>query len=106
MPTTDESWTKTSWQKFPAHQQPNWPDQVAVQKVLAELNHLPPLVFAGEIRSLKALLAKAVTGDAFLLQGGTVPRISPRSLPRKSVSLSGFSCRWPLPLPMQAVFRL
>ena len=41
-------------------------------------------MFAGEIRSLKALLAKAVTGDAFLLQGGdcsenfshvTAPRI-------------------------------
>jgi 3-deoxy-7-phosphoheptulonate synthase len=70
MTTTDNNWTKTSWQKFPAHQQPNWPEQVSVQKVLAELNHLPPLVFAGEIRSLKALLAKAVTGDAFLLQGG------------------------------------
>ncbi len=31
---------------------------------------MPPLVFAGEIRSLKEMLAKAVTGDAFLLQGG------------------------------------
>ena len=70
MPTTDKSWTKTSWRKFSARQQPRWPDQAAVQKVLDELNRLPPLVFAGEIRSLKALLAKAVTGDAFLLQGG------------------------------------
>ena len=41
-----------------------------MDKVLAELSILPPLVFAGEIRSLKKLLAKAVTGDAFLLQGG------------------------------------
>jgi 3-deoxy-7-phosphoheptulonate synthase len=38
--------------------------------VLADLSTLPPLVFAGEIRSLKAMLAKAVKGDAFLLQGG------------------------------------
>ncbi|MCB2216810.1 class II 3-deoxy-7-phosphoheptulonate synthase [Desulfofustis glycolicus] len=68
--TTTEQWTKSSWKAFPALQQPNWPDQVAVDKVLAELSTLPPLVFAGEIRSLKALLAKAVKGEAFLLQGG------------------------------------
>jgi len=68
--TTTEQWTKSSWKAFPALQQPNWPNQAAVDKVLAELSTLPPLVFAGEIRSLKALLAKAVTGEAFLLQGG------------------------------------
>jgi len=70
MPTPENSWEKSSWKKFHAHQQPIWPDQDAVDKVLAELTRLPPLVFAGEIRSLKALLAKAVTGEAFLLQGG------------------------------------
>ncbi|MBE0583372.1 MAG: 3-deoxy-7-phosphoheptulonate synthase class II [Desulfofustis sp.] len=68
--TTTEQWTKSSWKAFPALQQPNWPNQAAVDKVLAELSTLPPLVFAGEIRSLKALLAKAVNGQAFLLQGG------------------------------------
>jgi 3-deoxy-7-phosphoheptulonate synthase len=68
--TTAEQWTKSSWKAFPALQQPNWPNQAAVDKVLAELSTLPPLVFAGEIRSLKALLAKAVNGQAFLLQGG------------------------------------
>lgn len=66
----EQSWTKSSWKKLHAHQQPSWPDQASVEKVLAELTRLPPLVFAGEIRSLKALLAKAVTGEAFLLQGG------------------------------------
>ena len=70
MTTPEQSWTKSSWKKFQAHQQPNWPDQESVDKVLTELTRLPPLVFAGEIRSLKALLAKAVTGEAFLLQGG------------------------------------
>lgn len=77
-------WSKSSWMEFTARQQPNWPNQAAVSKVLHELETLPPLVFAGEIRSLKTLLAKAVTGDAFLLQGGdcsenfshvTAPRI-------------------------------
>jgi len=70
MVTPETDWTKSSWKKLHAHQQPNWPDQDAVEKVLIELNRLPPLVFAGEIRSLKSLLAKAVTGEAFLLQGG------------------------------------
>jgi len=70
MSSVAHDWNKSSWRSFTAHQQPNWPDQAAVDKVLAELGHLPPLVFAGEIRALKALLAKAVTGDAFLLQGG------------------------------------
>lgn len=70
MSSAGNNWSKSSWKSFTAHQQPNWPNQAAVDKVLAELGHLPPLVFAGEIRSLKALLAKAVTGDAFLLQGG------------------------------------
>ncbi len=63
-------WTKTSWRNCTALQQPTWPNEAEVEKVLKNLSVLPPLVFAGEIRSLKAQLAKAVTGEAFLLQGG------------------------------------
>ncbi len=63
-------WSKTSWRNFNAHQQPNWPDAEELTSVISEISALPPLVFAGEIRSLKKQLAKAVTGDAFLLQGG------------------------------------
>lgn len=70
MGTPQQNWTKTSWQEYTALQQPKWPDIAAHDDVLANLSNLPPLVFAGEIRDLKALLAKAVTGDAFLLQGG------------------------------------
>lgn len=70
MSVTQKNWTKSSWKNFKALQQPTWPDPQAVEKVLADLSSLPPLVFAGEIRSLKQMLAKAVTGDAFLLQGG------------------------------------
>jgi 3-deoxy-7-phosphoheptulonate synthase len=65
-----EEWTKSSWKNYTALQQPNWPNDDEVKKVLDNLSILPPLVFAGEIRSLKELLAKAVVGDAFLLQGG------------------------------------
>jgi 3-deoxy-7-phosphoheptulonate synthase len=70
MTTNRNNWTKSSWKNFTALQQPNWPDQKAVDTVLSNLSTLPPLVFAGEIRALKQQLAKAVTGDAFLLQGG------------------------------------
>ncbi len=63
-------WTKTSWRNLPALQQPNWPDQEKLAAALATLGKLPPLVFAGEIRTLKKMLAKAVEGKAFLLQGG------------------------------------
>ncbi|MEE4135702.1 MAG: 3-deoxy-7-phosphoheptulonate synthase class II [Desulforhopalus sp.] len=68
MPTVE--WTKSSWRNFVALQQPNWPDSSLVSRVTKDLSTMPPLVFAGEIRSLNELLAKAVTGDAFLLQGG------------------------------------
>jgi len=70
MVTTQKNWTKSSWKDYTALQQPTWPDSEAVDKVLTDLAVLPPLVFAGEIRSLKEQLAKAVTGKAFLLQGG------------------------------------
>ncbi len=70
MTTTATNWNKSSWQNLTALQQPKWPDETKLNEVLATLSTLPPLVFAGEIRDLKAGLAKAVRGDAFLLQGG------------------------------------
>jgi 3-deoxy-7-phosphoheptulonate synthase len=70
MTPTNNAWSKTSWKEFTALQQPLWPEQTEVDRVLSDLSQLPPLVFAGEIRALKSLLAKAVRGDAFLLQGG------------------------------------
>ncbi len=65
-----QEWNKSSWKNFPVLQQPSWPDEDIVNKVLVNLSQMPPLVFAGEIRALKAQLAKAVKGEAFLLQGG------------------------------------
>jgi len=70
MTPTDTAWSKSSWKRYTALQQPTWPDQIEVDRVLTDLSQLPPLVFAGEIRALKAQLAKAVKGEAFLLQGG------------------------------------
>lgn len=70
MSNNTQPWTKKSWQKFPALQQPNWPDQKAYGEAVGTISKLPPLVFAGEVRVLKAMLAKAAAGKAFLLQGG------------------------------------
>ncbi|MEW6290388.1 MAG: class II 3-deoxy-7-phosphoheptulonate synthase [Thermodesulfobacteriota bacterium] len=63
-------WTKSSWQKFAALQQPKWPDRKAYEEAIETIAKLPPVVFAGEIRELKKQLADAVEGKAFLLQGG------------------------------------
>mgnify|MGYP005840234055 CR=1 FL=1 len=63
-------WSKDSWQRLKALQQPNWPDRQELDQALGELSLLPPLVFAGEIRDLKSQLAMASRGEAFLLQGG------------------------------------
>jgi 3-deoxy-7-phosphoheptulonate synthase len=68
--TSPESWSPSSWRDLPAGQQPQWPDAAALQGSLATLAAQPPLVFAGEIRDLRAKLAEVAAGEAFLLQGG------------------------------------
>ncbi len=68
--TDHNHWTTWDWKTYTALQQPAWPDQEKLDRVTEELSLLPPLVFAGEIRTLKKQLAKAVKGKAFLLQGG------------------------------------
>jgi 3-deoxy-7-phosphoheptulonate synthase len=51
-------------------QQPEWPDLGALDAVQKRLSTLPPLVFAGEARSLTAALARVARGEAFMLQAG------------------------------------
>ncbi|MFZ4895307.1 class II 3-deoxy-7-phosphoheptulonate synthase [Plantibacter sp. Mn2098] len=58
------------WRELPIKQQPAWPDPEAVKRASAELATLPPLVFAGEVDMLRERLARAASGNAFLLQGG------------------------------------
>ena len=64
------SWTPESWQKLTAEQQPDWENNKDYVKVLSEISHYPPLVFAGEARALKQQLAEAAQGNGFLIQGG------------------------------------
>jgi 3-deoxy-7-phosphoheptulonate synthase len=51
-------------------QQPDWPDAAVLRAVVDELGRMPPLVFAGECRTLRTRLAAVARGEAFLLQGG------------------------------------
>ena len=66
----DRPWTPSRWRDRPAEQQPDWPDPHALDQTLKTLSALPPLVFAGEARSLKRALAEVAAGKAFLLQAG------------------------------------
>jgi 3-deoxy-7-phosphoheptulonate synthase len=65
-----KSWNPSSWQKFLAEQQPQWKDDSLYDKVINEISQYPPLVFAGEVRTLKKHLADAAQGNGFLIQGG------------------------------------
>ena len=65
-----ERWTPDSWRKKPIVQVPDYPDQAKLAEVEKRLSTFPPLVFAGEARSLKRTLGKVSAGEAFLLQGG------------------------------------
>lgn len=70
MALTDTTWTPGSWRTHPAAQQPVWPEERPLKEAEATLAGLPPLVFAGEARSLQAHLAQVAAGKAFLLQAG------------------------------------
>ena len=56
--------------KLEAKQQPTWADSNQLFAVKDQLSKLPPLVFAGEVDTLRDRLAQAASGKAFLLQGG------------------------------------
>ena len=64
------TWQKSDWRNKPRVQMPEYIDTAALTAVEAQLAKYPPLVFAGEARSLKAKLAAVSRGEAFLLQGG------------------------------------
>ena len=64
------SWNPASWQLRPAQQQPRYEDPVALERVVAQLSRLPPIVVSWEVDALRERLAAAQRGQAFLLQGG------------------------------------
>lgn len=64
------AWSPRSWREHPAAQQPRYADPHALAATLEQVAALPPLVVSGEIDALKAELARAEEGRAFVLHGG------------------------------------
>src|SRR6202171_2961420 len=64
------NWHPASWHSRPATQQPKYADPRALERAVAALGRLPPLVVSWEIEELRAKLARAQRGEQFLLQGG------------------------------------
>lgn len=60
----------TLWSHRPARHQISYqhPDHLAA--AVDRVRRLPPLVFPGEVEELRAALARAAAGEAFVLQGG------------------------------------
>ena len=63
-------WQTDSWRKYKAKHIPKYPDMDHLADVEKTLKDFPPLVFAGEVRSLKKSLADVAEGRGFLLQCG------------------------------------
>src|SRR5476651_258739 len=68
--TALNNWHPASWHSRPATQQPKYADALALERAVAALSRLPPLVVSWEIEALTAKLAQAQRGEQFLLQGG------------------------------------
>ncbi len=66
----NQKWNPDSWKSKTALHQPNYLDEKKLEKTIKKMKTLPPLVFAGEVRSLKKELSKCVDGNGFLLQAG------------------------------------
>jgi 3-deoxy-7-phosphoheptulonate synthase len=64
------NWRSNSWRDFPIRQQPNYPDDLRLEKVEEKLRNSPPLVYFEEAQRLKKQLVAVCRGEAFLLQGG------------------------------------
>src|SRR5580693_9187174 len=63
-------WHAASWQTKSAQQQPTYADSAVLERVIAELSRLPPIVVSWEVDALLERLASAQRGQALLLQGG------------------------------------
>jgi len=64
------NWKPSSWRDKPAKHLPNYSDENKLNIITQKLSGFPPLVFAGESRSLLKQLGEVANGNAFLLQGG------------------------------------
>src|SRR6185312_15239853 len=65
-----QTWKPDGWKTCEAKHLPLYEDAAELARTETVLANLPPLVFAGEARQLKAQLADVADGRGFLLQGG------------------------------------
>ena len=63
-------WSPGSWKNAVAKQMPIYEDEAELEKAVAALDKVAPLVFAGEVRSLHEKLARVSQGQGFVLMGG------------------------------------
>src|SRR6266576_523667 len=70
VPLGNFDWEPASWRRRAAAHQPEWPETAELDDVTDELRRMPPLVFAGEARSLRESLAAVIVGKGFLLHAG------------------------------------
>ena len=52
-----KKWNLNSWSKYPAKHLPIYQDKKELDLVLGKVKKYPPLVFAGETRSLKKIFS-------------------------------------------------
>jgi 3-deoxy-7-phosphoheptulonate synthase len=69
-PRHGAAWSPSSWTTKPIKQDAVYDDRKKVEKSLAKLERLPPIVTPTEIVRLKNSLRDVALGKAFLLQGG------------------------------------
>lgn len=63
-------WCPMSWKSRPIAQEVSYDDPAAVERVVARIRELPPLVTSGEVERLRSFIAEAQLGRRFVLQGG------------------------------------
>ena len=63
-------WSPESYKNKVVSQPPKYEDEKELAQALDDLKRKSPLVFAGEVRSLHEQLARACSGQGFLLMGG------------------------------------
>lgn len=69
-PDSDGPWSPTSWKTKSVAQPPKYEDEEEFNAAVGKLGRCSPLVFAGEVRTLHEQLARACSGQGFLLMGG------------------------------------
>ena len=62
MRSPDTSWHSASWQTKPAQQQPVYSDAAALERVVAHIARLPPIVVSWEIEALRDQARRGAAG--------------------------------------------